>query len=295
VTEVRSADGTRITFDRIGDGPAVVLVLGALNDRAAAAPLAAALAPRFAVYSYDRRGRGASGDTSPYAVDREIEDLGALIDESGRGAFVFGHSSGAVLALEAAARGLPLAKLALYEPPFVVDESRAPLPRDYVPRLRELVSRGRRGDAVAYFMMTGAGLPAAIVDEIRSGPAWTDMEAMAHTLAYDGAIMGDTMSGGGLPSASWSSVHQPTLVIDGERSPAWQRRAAQALVEILPNARRLSLVGQDHGPEPAVLVAALHAFYVAGPVAEGEESTGGSRAEGGSGTHACGVQRRARR
>ena len=164
----RSADGTAIAFDRSGQGPAIVVVGGALADRSAFASLAARLAPRFTVIAFDRRGRGDSGDTAPYAVEREVEDIAALLDEAGGSAFLFGHSSGAVLALETA-RTLPgrVPKLALYEPPFVVDDSRPGPPADFVTHLETLVSEGRRGDAVAYFMTTGPGVPAEVVESMR--------------------------------------------------------------------------------------------------------------------------------
>ena len=192
----RSADGTAIAFDRSGQGPAIVVVGGALADRSAFASLAARLAPRFTVIAFDRRGRGDSGDTAPYAVEREVEDIAALLDEAGGSAFLFGHSSGAVLALETA-RTLPgrVPKLALYEPPFVVDDSRPGAPADFVTHLETLVSEGRRGDAVAYFMTTGPGVPAEVVESMRGEEYWPSLEAVAHTLAYEGTVMGDTMSG----------------------------------------------------------------------------------------------------
>ena len=258
--DVRSRDGTRIAFERTGEGPPVIVIGGALSDRAAAAPLAAALAPDFTVYAYDRRGRGASGDTPPYAVEREIEDLEAVVDVAGGSAFVVGHSSGAVLALEAAARGLALRKLALYEPPFVVDDSRPPVPKDYVATLEEMASADRRGDAVAFFLEKGVGLSADVVDSMRSAPMWPEMERVAHTLAYDGAVMGDRMSGGPLPGA-WSAISVETLVIDGGNSPAWQRAAVRALADVLPSARRRTLEGQDHGADPEVLAPVLAEFF----------------------------------
>lgn len=261
MNDVHSKDGTSIAFDRSGDGPPIVLVLGALNDRSAAAPLTAALAPRFTVYAYDRRGRGTSADTPPYAVDREVEDIHALIVEAGGSAFVFGHSSGAVLALEAAARGLAITKLALYEPPFIIDDSRPPLPEDYVAQLEELMSSGRRGDAVAFFMTKGVGLPVEVVDQMRNAPMWPAMEELAHTLAYDGIIMVETMSGTALPTEWTTSVTVPTLVMDGRESPAWQRHAVQALADILPHAQRRSLEGQDHGAAPEVLAPLLVEFF----------------------------------
>ena len=260
MTEVRSKDGTPIAFDRSGEGPAVILVLGSLNDRSSAARLAEALAPQFTVYAYDRRGRGASGDTPPYAVDREIEDIGALISEAGGSAFAYGHSSGAKLALDATARGLAITKLALYEPPFIVDDSRPPLPDDYVATLRELASAGRRGDAVAFFVTKGVGLPAAMADQMRSAPMWPALEELAPTLVYDGMIMEDTMSGRALPSEWATSVTVPTLVMDGGESPAWQRTAVRALADLLPQAQRRTLEGQDHEVAPEALAPVVVEF-----------------------------------
>src|SRR6266704_5313300 len=183
--KVISKDGTPIAFDQSGQGPAIILVASATATRLDEASLAAALAPHFTVFAYDRRGRGESGDTAPYAVEREVEDIDALITEAGGSAFVFGHSSGAVLALEAA-RLLPtkITKLALYEPPFIVDDSHPPSPPDYASRLMELVSSGRRGEAVEYFM-TEVGTPAEMVAQMRQSPMWLGLEEVAHTLAYD--------------------------------------------------------------------------------------------------------------
>lgn len=260
--EVISKDGTTIAFDRSGEGPPLLLVGGALSDRSAAADLTTRLASRFTVIAYDRRGRGDSADTPPYAVDREVEDIEALIVAGGGRAFVFGHSSGAVLALEAA-RTFPeqITKLALYEPPFIVDDSRPPLPADYVTRLDALVSADRRGDAVEYFMTTGPGVPAEVVAGMRQQPFWSSLESVAHTLAHDGTIMGDAMGGSREPLQRWSSVEVTTLVMDGGASPDWQRNAVQSLAEILPDARRRTLEGQDHGPDPDVLAPALQAFF----------------------------------
>ena len=259
---VTSRDGTTIAYDRSGEGSPLVLVGGALSDRAAAGSLAEVLAPRFTVFAYDRRGRGDSGDTAPYGVEREIEDLEAIVAEAGS-AFVFGHSSGAALALEATARGLPVTKLALYEPPFIVDDGHEPLPDDYVERLTELAASGRRGDAVEYFLTSGPGVPPEVVAGMRNEPFWPGMEKIAHTLAYDGAVMGDTMSGRPLPADRWASVTVPTLVMDGDQSPAWARNSVAALVDVLPNAERRSLEGQDHGAAPEVLAPVLVEFLLA--------------------------------
>jgi pimeloyl-ACP methyl ester carboxylesterase len=258
---VTSNDGTTIAFDRSGTGAPVILVGGALSDRSAGAPLAALLAPHLTVFAYDRRGRGDSGDTPPYTVEREVDDLGALIAEAGGSASVFGHSSGAMLALEGAARGLPITKLALYEPPFFVDDGHTPLPTDYVSRLVELASSGRRGDAVEYFMATGPGVPADAIAEMRQAPYWPAMEALAHTLAYDGMVMGDTMSGSPAPIRRFASITVPTLVIDGGASPAWARNAVQAIVDVLPDARRRTLEGQTHAADPQVLAPVLEEFF----------------------------------
>lgn len=259
--KVISKDGTAIAFDQSGQGPVVILVGGALGDRSASEPLAALLAQHFTVLNYDRRGRGESGDTLPYAVEREIEDIDALIKEGGGSAFVLGGSSGAVLALEASARGLAIKKLALYEPPFIVDESRPPLPKDYVTQLNEMVAAGQRGDAVAFFMTKAVGMPAEAIVPMRQTPFWPTLEAAAHTLAYDGTIMGNTMSGHRLPRGKWDSVTIPTLVMDGGASPAWMRNAVQALVDVLPCAQRCTLEDQTHVVSPEALAPILIAFF----------------------------------
>ncbi len=260
--EVFSKDGTTIAFDRSGEGPGILLVGGALSDRSAAAELAAELAPRFTVIAYDRRGRGDSGDTQPYAVDREVEDIEALIVAAGGNAFVFGHSSGAVLALEAAHRYPDrISRLALYEPPFIVDDGRPPLPADFVTRLEELVSSGRRGDAVEYFLATGPGVSPEVVSGMRGEPFWSSFEAVAHTLGYDGIVMGDTTAGSPVPLHRWASVAVPTLIMDGGASPEWQRNAVRALSGVLPEARHMTLEGQGHGADPKVLAPALVAFF----------------------------------
>lgn len=258
---VISSDGTPIAFDRSGVGQPLVLVGGALSDRTAGAELAALLAPRLTVFAYDRRGRRESGDTPPYTVEREVEDLQALIAEAGGSAFAFGHSSGAVLALEAAAGGAPIRKLALYEPPFIVDDTRPPLPEDYVARLEELLAAGERGEAVAYFMRVGPGVPEEMLAGMRSSPMWPEMEALAHTLPYDGRIMGDTMFGRPLPAERWASVAVPVLIADGGDSPPWQRNSARALAEALPNAEYRTLEGQTHGAAPEVLAPVLETFF----------------------------------
>ncbi len=266
--KVTSKDGTPIAFDQSGQGSALILVAQAGATRFAQAGLSAHLAPHFTVFAYDRRGRGDSGDTAPYAVEREVEDLDALITEAGGSAFVFGESSGAVLALEAA-RLLPtrITKLALYEPPFIVDDSHPPSPPDYASRLMELVSSGRRGEAVAYHM-TVIGVPADMLAQMRQSPMWPGLEAVAHTFVYDHTIMGNTQSGDPSALRKWASVTVPTLVMDGtvflgrEESHVFFQHGADELATILPDAQRRTLEGQDHIPADGVLAAALQAFFL---------------------------------
>jgi pimeloyl-ACP methyl ester carboxylesterase len=212
MSKVISRDGTTIAFNQSGQRSAVILVTGALATRSTAAGLAASLAPHFTVFAYDRRGRGESGDATLYAVEREVEDIEALITEAGGSAFVFGHSSGAVLALEAAQRlSTRIPKLAVYEPPFIIDESRPPFPKNYVQHLTKLIAAGQRGDAVEFYMPKGLLVPAEFIapmreksmttnDDSTQPPSWVAMEKVAHTLVYDGIIMGDTQSGNPLPS-----------------------------------------------------------------------------------------------
>ncbi len=260
---VASKDGTPIAFDRSGNGPAVILVGGAIQHRAidpSTARLAELLSSTFTVYHYDRRGRGDSGDTAPYAVEREIDDIDALIQDAGGSASLFGMSSGAVLSLDAADRGLAVTKLALYEPPFMIDGSRPPVPEDYRERLTAMLSEGRRGDAVELFMTEAVGVPADAVSPMRGAPFWPGLETVAHTLLYDDAIMGDFMSGTPLPAARWARVTIPTLVIDGGDSPAWARNAVQEIVDVLPQAERRTLDGQTHQVDPEVLAPLLGEF-----------------------------------
>jgi pimeloyl-ACP methyl ester carboxylesterase len=270
MTKVRSSDGTAIAFDHVGDGPPIIIVGGATDYRAinpTARELVALLAPRFAVITYDRRGRGESGDTPAYAVEREVEDLAALIAEAGGSACLLGFSSGAVLALDAAASGLDVPRLAVYEPPFVVDGSRPPLPDDYVEQLDRLVSKGRRDEAAEYFLTQAAGVPAEFVAPMRDDPSWSVIEGVAHTLAYDGRIMGDTMSGKRLPTRRWGSVTMPTLVIDGGASDAFMHSSADALAELLPNAERRTLPGQTHAVAAEALAPVVQEFLAVSAVA----------------------------
>jgi pimeloyl-ACP methyl ester carboxylesterase len=256
MNNVTSRDGTTIAFDQLGDGPPIILVGGGSVDRSANAPLAALLASHFSVINYDRRGRGDSGDAAPYAVEREIEDLDVLINKAGGSAFVYGTSSGGVLALEAAASGLAITKLALWEPPFVLDESRRP-PADTARTYTELVTTGRRGDAVEFFMTKVVGLPPEFVAHARTQPFWQAQEALAHTLAYDATIMGDYS----LPTERAASVVVPTLVIAGGASFSFMRETARVLANIIPDGQSCTLEGQEHNVDPAALAPVLVEFF----------------------------------
>jgi pimeloyl-ACP methyl ester carboxylesterase len=255
---VASADGTVIAYDWYGDGPPVILTVGAFNTRSQTEPLARALAPRFTVLNYDRRGRGDSGDTVPYSVDREIDDIAALIAAAGGSASMFGHSSGATLALKAAASGLPITHLVLYEPPFNTGDNYPVLPAGFARELAELVSAGRRGDAVELYQATAVGIPQEVIAQMRHAPFRTGMEAIAHTLAYDAAVIGDRS----FPAGLLTAITVPALVITGEQSPPFLRNAAQAAAEMVPNGRLAVLPGQGHDINPGATAPVMAEFLV---------------------------------
>jgi pimeloyl-ACP methyl ester carboxylesterase len=258
---VISRDGTAIAFDRIGDGAVVILVEGALCYRGMGqtGQLAKLLSNHFTVITYDRRGRGASADTQPYAVEREVEDIAALIDKAGGSAYVWGTSSGAVLALEAAARLDGIKKLALYEAPFIVDDSRSTTETHWM-RIREAVAAHRPGAAVTLFLQS-VGVPRVFVALMRLSPIWRRLKALAHTLPYDGLIVEDNQRGRALPADRWAAVTAPTLVMDGGKSPVWMRNANHALALVLPNARYQTLVGQTHMLKPRAHAPTLVEFF----------------------------------
>ncbi|HKQ78767.1 MAG TPA: alpha/beta hydrolase [Blastocatellia bacterium] len=257
--KVNSKDGAKIAFDKTGQGPAVILVDGALCYRSFGPmpKLAPLLAPNFTVYFYDRRGRGDSGDAKPYAVEREIEDLEALIKEAGGSACVLGLSSGAALALKAAAQGLNIKKLALYEPPFMVAQNGHRPPADHQAQLNNLIAADRRGDAVSFFMTKMVGAPAIFAFIMRLLPVWSKLKAVAHTLPHDAAIMGDFS----LPTRLVASINVPTLVMGGGKSPANLRQAVQAVADTLPGARLRTLEGQTHNASMKVLAPILREFF----------------------------------
>ena len=253
---VTSRDGTTLAYDRLGDGPPVVLVSGGSTDRMANAGLAAELAASHTVYNFDRRGRGDSGDTQPYAIEREIEDITAVIEAAGGSASLYGTSSGAALAMHAAAAGAPVARLAMWEPPYNVN-GRPDLPDDTASVYRELVESGRRGDAAEYFMAKVVGLPPKFVANARQAPWWAQQEAIAHTLAYDATIMGNYT----IPTDIAKAVPAPTIIIDGGASFGFLAETADALAELIPNAQRATLEGQEHNVDPAVLAPVLTRFF----------------------------------
>jgi pimeloyl-ACP methyl ester carboxylesterase len=262
IEQLRSNDGTAIALETVGEGPAVVLVDGAFGSRAWGpnVGLAPLLALHFSVHRYDRRGRGDSGDDGAFEAAREIEDLDCVIEATGGPAFVFGTSSGGNLALRAAVNGAAISKLALWEPNFLVGDLRSPLPSDYVEHLRGLVVAGRRGDAVEYFMTAAVGLPGEFVGPMRELPMWPALEAAAHTLAYDGAIVAPDMTGDKPSRAEWAPVAVAALVLDGATTP-WLSQGADALASALPNAQRRTLAGQQHDVEAAALAPVLIEFF----------------------------------
>jgi len=262
MNSVISRDGTRIAYDELGGGPPVILVGGAFNTRTFGPnkSLAPLLEEHFTVINYDRRGRGGSTDTAPYAVEREIEDLGALIEVSGGSAHVFGISSGAALALEAANSGLAIEKLALYEAPFIVDDSRDPVPDDYLPKLEGMLAADRRNDAIRLFLRQGVGVPAVFVAMMRMMPVWSKLKAVAPTIIYDATLVNDYRRGEPLPSDRWASLTLPTLVAVGGKSPEWMRNAMRELAGVL-DAEHRTLEGQTHIVKAEALAPVLVEFF----------------------------------
>jgi pimeloyl-ACP methyl ester carboxylesterase len=265
MSTVTSNDGTTIAFEKVGQGPAVVLVDGAFVYRAIdpwAPEFANALAEKYTVYTYERRGRGNSTDTQPYAIQREIEDLAAVIEEAGGSAYVLGMSSGAVLALDAAAAGLPITKLAVFEPPFIVDDTHAPRPDDYLAEAKRLVAEGRNGDAIVHALTKTVFLPIEMVEGMRAQPFFGAMEAVGPTVPYDGEILEGLMSGKPLPADRWAASTVPTLIVYGGASEQWIHNGAAALREVLPSAEEIqSLEGQNHEVAANVLAPVVEKYF----------------------------------
>jgi pimeloyl-ACP methyl ester carboxylesterase len=258
-----SRDGTRIGYDKVGKGPTLIIVSGATQFRAfdsSQAALAKLLAPNFTVITYDRRGRGESTDTAPFAPAREIEDIAALVAAGGGRASLLGYSSGAVVALEAAVAGLPIDKVIMYEPPFVVSGSGfPPPPADYVETLDRFTAAGDRGGAAAYFMGT-VGMPPQAIEGARHSPMWPIMESIAPTIAYDGRFMFDAYYTRGKFPERWRNVTVPVLVANGDASFPFMPSAADAVAAVLPNASRKVVPGQGHGPAPEAIVPVIREF-----------------------------------
>jgi pimeloyl-ACP methyl ester carboxylesterase len=258
---LRSSDDTMIAYDKQGEGPALILVDGALTVHSAGSgpELATLLAPHFTVYGFDRRGRGQSGDTLPYAVDREIDDIEALIDRAGGPAFLYGHSSGGPLAMRAAIRlGGKVSKIAMYEPPYNSDPGAQESWSQYLRQLRQVLAEGRRGDAVALYLRF-VGTPAEQVDGLRRVPSWPVMEAVAPTLAYDhAAIMGEPWS---VPTELAARVPVPALVMAGDAGLPFIPDAARLLSQTIPQGQLRMLAGQLHKVDPRVLAPVLVEFF----------------------------------
>jgi pimeloyl-ACP methyl ester carboxylesterase len=253
-----SQDGTTIAYDRLGAGPPGVIVAGALQGRATYRPLADELATRFTVFIYDRRGRGESGDTPPHSVEREIEDLAAVIAAAGGSASVYGHSSGAGLVLHAAEHGLPIDKIVLHELPYDPNEDDRST-RQEAARHRALLAEDRRGDAVELFFAS-AGLPPEIIAHARNDPA---MVANAPTLLYDPfEIMSKDSRGGRTPAEQAAAVTNPTFVLAGTDGPPWMMNTASELADALPHGRLRVMAGQGHVVPPELLAPVLTEFLV---------------------------------
>jgi pimeloyl-ACP methyl ester carboxylesterase len=257
--KVQSADGTTIAVDQTGSGPAVILIGGAFNDQSTTAGLAAALAPSFTVYNPDRRGRGGSGDTRPYAVAREVEDVAAIIEAAGGQAALFGHSSGAVLALEAVMAGLPVTRVAGYEPAYVAGTSRGHAGADLAGRVQALADAGQRDEATALFLTEGVGVAPEFVQQMQAAPMWAGLAALAHTLPYDIAL---TRPDQGVPAARLGQIRIPALVVGGSDTTPFLLDACHEVAAAIPHAEEQIIHGEDHAvlARPDVLVPVLTGF-----------------------------------
>jgi hypothetical protein len=257
---VTSADGTSIAYETFGQGPPLITVCGATCDRALMRSTAQALGRYFTTVNYDRRGRGDSGDTLPYAVDREIEDIAALIAEVGGLAHLYGHSSGAGLVLHAVAAGLPVDRFVLHEPPYSPDvEADKEAARSFAQEIRALLAEDKRAEAIEMFFR-GTGMPDEMIEGMRETPRWAGLVALAPTLAYDSAVMGDIEHGGAIPEELAASATRPGLVLVGGDSPPFLLEVSRRLADLLPEGSHRVLEGQGHVADPAVLAPVLAEF-----------------------------------
>jgi pimeloyl-ACP methyl ester carboxylesterase len=259
---VTSKDGTKIAFDKLGTGAAVILIGGALVDRSGHYTLAELLSHNFTVYNYDRRGRGDSGDTRPYAVMREVEDIQALIEDAGGSAYLYGISSGACLALEATAvLGIKIKKLAIYEAPYDEAEGVAENWKAYRIKLNQLITEGKHGDAVELHLKT-VGASALAIMGMKILPGWRSMKALAPTIAYDVSVVGENRL---IPVERVAAINSKVLVIDGGdsiESMPFMRVTADKLANIAPNAQRLTIKGQNHNVDDKVIAVVLKEFFI---------------------------------
>ena len=255
---VTSRDGTIIAYEQSGQGPALVVVGGVLGDHHQQAGLAALLAEHFTVYNIDRRGHGESGFTPPYAVEREVEDIDAVLNAAGGSAFVYGTSGPGVLSMYAAAAGLSpkMKKLAVWEPPYILEGTRPPVPQDYMEQLAQMLREGRRGDMIELFLTKAVGMPAEFVAPMRQSPFWAAQEAFAPTLVYDATLMYPFS----LPKERIAKATVETLVIDGGTVP-WISQAAQAVADTLPNAHRRTIAGQPHNVADEAMAPVLIEYF----------------------------------
>jgi pimeloyl-ACP methyl ester carboxylesterase len=253
-----SADGTTLAYEEFGTGLPLITVCGAIAHRRLMRPTAEAFGRHFRAVAYDRRGRFDSGDTLPYAIEREIEDLAAIIADVGGGpVHLYGHSSGAGLVLRAAAAGLPVARIVLYDPPYSTDDPAAQEDaREWARLLTDLLSRGERAEAIAEFFRR-VGAPEEVIDQVKTSP---DIVALAPTLAYDSAVMDDLATGGAVPAGLARQVSQPVLVVVGGESPPFMREVGQQLAELLPAGAMQVLPGQDHNADPEVVTPVVAEF-----------------------------------
>ena len=254
-----SKDGTIIAYDKTGNGPALIVILGALNSRKSGSKLAKLLTSRFTVITYDRRGRGNSTDTAPYSPQCEVQDISALIDAVGEPVFLYGHSSGAALALEAAMKlSKRIAKLAIYEVPYAIDNNARNAANVYYKTLKKLLIAGRNDDAVALFVQS-VGVSDNQIQAMKLLPMWKGLVKLAPTLAYDSEVLGE---GHALPAARLSKITIPTLVMHGGAGAPFMRDAASAVSEAIPQAQLCTLAHQTHGVSPKVLVPVLEEFFL---------------------------------